>query len=211
MSKNLSPEERLLHLIRRHDKPEAENKPAPPPQAAVLENPVRILPEEAKAKKRFRLSFNFGVFNFLLVLGAIILVGYLGLEIFKLKEEKITLSLPRPSSLEEDKKEEEPPEKPYAYYSKEIGQKELFKTSILQGEEKPTAAAGSSTLADLSANLTLLGIVLDDRAQAIIQDKKTQKSYFLYKGNSIGEIKVEDILESKVILSYQGEKIELVP
>ncbi|MBU1912737.1 MAG: hypothetical protein KKB22_04305 [Candidatus Omnitrophica bacterium] len=58
-------------------------------------------------------------------------------------------------------------------------------------------------------NLNLLGIIIGDNNQAIIEDKTLKKTYFLYKGDSFGDLKVYDIKESAVILDYKGEKIEL--
>lgn len=217
MRKDLPPEERLLRLIRGQDKKETETKPSPGQEGTALAKATTIPTLSPMAEKRPEASFSFSIFNlfnFLLVIIAITLIGYLGWQILNLKEGKdnlplisrtVDVSLP-----EADTEIEEEPSKPYSYYSQEIGKKDLFKSSVLQGQEGQTAAAVSS-LSDLSANLVLLGIVLDQRPQAIIEDAKTKKSYFLYKGDSIGEIKVEDILESKVILSYQQEKIELVP
>jgi cell division protein FtsL len=62
---------------------------------------------------------------------------------------------------------------------------------------------------DIKANLNLLGIVTGDNNQAIIEDKNLKKTFFLYKGDNIGELKVYDIKNNAVILDYKGEKIEL--
>jgi len=62
---------------------------------------------------------------------------------------------------------------------------------------------------EILANLNLLGIITGDNNQAIIEDKTLKKTYFLYKGDSLGDLKVYDIKESAVILDYKGEKIEL--
>jgi hypothetical protein len=59
-------------------------------------------------------------------------------------------------------------------------------------------------------NFNLLGIITGDNNQAIIEDKILKKTFFLYKGDSLGELlKVYDIKDSVVILEYNGEKIEL--
>ena len=55
----------------------------------------------------------------------------------------------------------------------------------------------------------LLGIITGDEDQAVIEDKSGEKSYFLYKGDSFKDFTVYDIKESRVILDYRGEKIEL--
>lgn len=62
---------------------------------------------------------------------------------------------------------------------------------------------------DLPKGLSLLGIVKGDRNQAIIEDKEAKKTFFLYKGDTFGEFKVYDIKNSRVILDYKGNKIEL--
>lgn len=63
---------------------------------------------------------------------------------------------------------------------------------------------------EILANLNLLGIIRGDNDQAIIEDKTLKKTFFLYKGDSLGELlKVYDIKESAVILEYKGERVEL--
>lgn len=62
---------------------------------------------------------------------------------------------------------------------------------------------------DILGNLNLLGIIRGDNDQAIIEDKTLKKTFFLYKGDSLGELKVYDIKDSAVILEYEGEKVEL--
>lgn len=58
-------------------------------------------------------------------------------------------------------------------------------------------------------NFNLLGIIRGDNDQAIVEDKTLKKTFFLYKGDLMGELKVYDIKDSAVILDYKGEKIEL--
>ena len=58
-------------------------------------------------------------------------------------------------------------------------------------------------------DLNLLGVITGDDNQAIIEDTKTKKTFFLYKGDSFREFKVYDIREGSVTLDYEGERIEL--
>jgi hypothetical protein len=55
----------------------------------------------------------------------------------------------------------------------------------------------------------LLGVIRGDNDQAIIEDKTLKKTFFLYKGDLLGELKVYDIKDSAVILEYKGEKTEI--
>ena len=58
-------------------------------------------------------------------------------------------------------------------------------------------------------DLSLKGIIAGDKPQAIIEDEKSKKSFFLYKGESINDIRVEDIQSDRVILRVNGEVLEL--
>ncbi|MFH1854067.1 MAG: hypothetical protein ABH815_02020 [Candidatus Omnitrophota bacterium] len=71
-------------------------------------------------------------------------------------------------------------------------------------EKKPSVSKE-----DVLKNLNLLGIVAGDDNQAIIEDLESKKTHFLYTGDNLGEYKVLDIKDNKVLLEYKGEKIEL--
>ncbi len=58
-------------------------------------------------------------------------------------------------------------------------------------------------------DLNLLGIVSGDNPQAIIEDKKSQKTYFLKKGDFLGDFELKDIQKGKVILDLSGQQFEL--
>ena len=62
---------------------------------------------------------------------------------------------------------------------------------------------------ELVKNLTVLGIITGDDVQVIIEDKEAKKTFFLYKGDSFGDFKVNEIKDNGVILDYKAEKIEL--
>lgn len=67
----------------------------------------------------------------------------------------------------------------------------------------------SIPIKELAKDLNLLGIVTGDDNQAVIEDKGTKKTFFLYEGEELREFTVYDIKESSVILDYKGERIEL--
>lgn len=97
-------------------------------------------------------------------------------------------------------------------------------TQINETEVKPVTNDSEENIADVSAinreiksiskeeilgNLNLLGIITGNNNQAIIEDKALKKTFFLYKGDRFGELKVDEIKDNLVILDYKGEKIEL--
>ena len=62
----------------------------------------------------------------------------------------------------------------------------------------------------LAARLTLMGIISGNPAQAIIEDSQTRKTYFVSAGQMVADGAVLDqVLDNRVILSLEGEKIEL--
>jgi len=194
------PEEKLLRLIR--GKPKKSERASSSLEARPKEY-TSIRPK--KPHDFYRLGVA------LLILIVVFGTGYtifestlpqLGLKIDDLRE-----------TVTEDKMDKEPTEilsaKPYSYYSEYIDSRDIFKTDLLSGK-----GAGDSLDASLVgklSNLTLVGIVLDKIPQAIIEHEKDQKTYFLKKGDSIDEVKVVDISEGKVTLSFEEEEFELKP
>ncbi|MBU3910954.1 MAG: hypothetical protein KKD90_00025 [Candidatus Omnitrophica bacterium] len=61
----------------------------------------------------------------------------------------------------------------------------------------------------LAVDLNLLGIITGDEKQAIIEDRKEGKAYFLYPGDNLEGFEVISITDTGVILDRDGEKIEL--
>ena len=43
----------------------------------------------------------------------------------------------------------------------------------------------------------------------MVEDTKSYKTFFVKRGDLIGEVKVEAIFKDKIILSYEGDEVEL--
>lgn len=199
MEKGISPEERLLRLIKKGTKPQGLTEKKDEGISAEKQK-ARLVTKEQK-RESIKVISRF-LLLFLLLLG-----GYFLFELITSRPADILVEIP--GALEEVP-EAEPVTllQPFEFYTKEIGRRELFTSLIPKEEGKPEPVV---TLKDLTANLSLIGIIeSDSRLQAIVEDRKQQKTYFLYKGDSIGEIKIKDILEGKVILGYGEEELELV-
>jgi len=80
---------------------------------------------------------------------------------------------------------------------------ELVKESDVVEEKK-------KALQDLLKDLALVGISWGKYPQAMIENTEAKQTYFLKKGEVINNLKIERILRNKVILSYEGEKAELI-
>ncbi|MCU0665998.1 MAG: hypothetical protein MUF05_02775 [Candidatus Omnitrophica bacterium] len=78
-------------------------------------------------------------------------------------------------------------------------------------------SAGSGTIDPVAAdiagelfkNINLVGIMLEPTPQAVIEDKKNQRTYYLTVGQSFGDMTVEEIHDGKIIIDYKGQKMEL--
>jgi type II secretory pathway component PulC len=98
--------------------------------------------------------------------------------------------------------------KGYSYYSNRISGRNIFGAgSSVQGESQVSDTESSQELA--GGGLGLVGIIPGANPQAIVEDKKNQKTYYLIKGQSINGIMLEDIDKDKVMLDYKGKKMTL--
>ena len=74
-----------------------------------------------------------------------------------------------------------------------------------------TAKTGMSGLAkQVASRLSLMGIVSGPPGEAVIEDSETKKTYFVMTGQTVVEgATLERVLDHRVILDLDGEKIEL--
>lgn len=196
MRDNITPEEKLLRLIRKEKKPASSVRESKP-QTTVKQH---IYPSIQKY-----LSFTYlrkaimAVFIIsCMYLAASLLYPLVGLKKIKLPEitsEKLT----------EQKAETAQEIKPYEFYLQGVKNRQIFGTVAGQETEKQIASVN----VDLIKEINLVGIISGENPQAIIEDKKIQKTYYVTKGQYIGEFQVEDIKEGKVILSFRGQRFEL--
>lgn len=104
--------------------------------------------------------------------------------------------------------------KAVSYYLEKIGERDIFRMGAAR---KMTGADGtqaemkvtSSRILDATETLKLVGISWSNDPDAIIEDTKDTKTFFVKTGQKIGDVKVQAIFKDKVVLSYQGEETEL--
>lgn len=197
MKENIAPEEKLLRLIR-GPKKQAQGGPA---------NIAAKTPARAKfAGLKFRLPANLDVNRIIriaFILASLYLAFSLLYPFFGIK--KIKLASVTKEITVDKKDTDEPAVKPYEYYAADLKNRQIFGTPAAQQAAGPVSAAN----ADLIKDISLVGIISGENPQAVIEDKKSQKTYYLTSGQFIGEIQVEKILDGKIILNYKGERFEL--
>ena len=87
---------------------------------------------------------------------------------------------------------------------KETGQRNMF--SFLPPKAE---AAVTTEVPTVITDFKLVGILWSDKPQAMIEDTKEQKTYFLSAGEKIKEVAVKRILRNKVILDKDGQEWDL--
>lgn len=212
---NASPEEKLLRLIRQPAQKDTDKKQAPADanaskkKIAVGTSPA---PSKKPEKKKDALAFsgitafNFTAFNrfllFFIFVAASLFVAALLVDDPSRRAAFVLPSTPPELALKER------PARPFSYYDTVIAKRELFKSYTEERSARQAMPAGP-TFRDLIKNLNLMGIVSGEKLQAIIEDRQLNKTYFLYQGDYLGEIKIDEIQPDKVILEYRGEQVNL--
>ncbi|MCM8781664.1 MAG: hypothetical protein NC828_01200 [Candidatus Omnitrophica bacterium] len=120
-------------------------------------------------------------------------------------EAKIKFQMESPNQIEKESISQ-----PFSYFAEQVGSKTIFAPAVTEEITPKISVEEGPKLEDVKAQLNLLGVISGDNPQAIIEDKKTQKTYFLNRGSMFDDVVVKDILENKVILIYKEEEFELV-
>ncbi|MFQ5706625.1 MAG: hypothetical protein ACE5HO_04200 [bacterium] len=82
-----------------------------------------------------------------------------------------------------------------------------FRTEVAPSSEPVTVSAAE--MPGLAQRYSLLGVLMGEEPQAIVRENDTNTSLFLSKGQRINGYLVEQILEGKIILLQDGQRIEL--
>jgi hypothetical protein len=98
---------------------------------------------------------------------------------------------------------------PFLYYLEMVQRRNIFSPFAAKPKEKEEKNK-KENLKKLIAGLSLVGISLAENPYAMIEDKETGKTYFLNEGDKIRDFEIHSILKNKVILSYEGAKIDLM-
>ena len=222
-----SPEEKLLRLIRGEKKPKEKEKAVPHSEdtragsreggAATVVQKRNIAAQAAQPKGgRDYIKFvNITLIAVLVVIAGVLLADAIN---FKLRRPAyVSEAVPKvpphkvPPQREQEKAAEHPAPQPQSQPSSDT----FSNSDALVSRDlfRPPALAPATGIPQVSyeklKDLSLKGIIAGDKPQAIIEDEKNKKSYFLYKGESVNDIKVEDIQSDRVILRVNGEVLEL--
>lgn len=197
------PEEKLLKLIRGKGRPPAGTADAsasPSVAVSVMNVPLPLT----------RTRLRYGTRVLIIGLGCLLVVEFILLIVQAVQPPpRVTMPpLPEAPDAPEAQTDTPPPIPSLA----QSASRPLFTASPDVSEATSAgprpAPSGSASL--LASRLTLLGIIAGNPGQAIIEDSQTKKTYFVSPGQGVVEGAVVDqVLDNRVILDLQGEKIEL--
>lgn len=99
-----------------------------------------------------------------------------------------------------------------SFYSEKVRQRNIFEMGPKLTEEdagEVFTRLPSSLILEATQHLKLVGISWSDDPDAMIEDTRALRTFFVKRGEMLGDVKVEAIFKDKVVLSYSGEEIEL--
>lgn len=207
MNKEFTSEEKLLKLIRKKQKT---------PQPMLTDDSVTAR-QGSLDKKKADTKNELGNKDFLKTFNGILIVALVVLCVYAVINYTVSVKNNIPSVVMDDvpaeivvgeAQELKEDVRPYPLYQEIIEERDIF----MSPWEKPsTGAVQNTNSTELGNQYKIVGIVVDNNPQAIIEDVLNSQTIFAYKGDSVGSAVVEEIHEGKVIFLYNNEKIEMVP
>lgn len=232
---NITPEERLLKLIKEGTKAQKQDnadKPAEPirsaPQPAVpgeadlmQEKKAVSAPHRKVEFKKFFTITNVNKSLLVLFLLALAYAAYdLGLFIIPrlvgmTVKQNIDVSdyrKSRPAAEIKEKEAQATQIQPLTYYTQPMESRELFKSVVAETAKdigQTQAQATKIKLDETVKALALKGIIAGEPRQAVIEDAKSAKTYFVTTQDKIGDIIIEEITDTRVRLKLEGQSADL--
>lgn len=107
------------------------------------------------------------------------------------------------------KKKNISPLEPVSVYFNVAAKRDVF-NPVLPKAAVPVASVKAVPLSELTKDLRLVGIYWGEAPEAMLEDTSEKKTYFLKIGQTIKGIKVNSILEDRIILEYGDETMEFM-
>ena len=100
---------------------------------------------------------------------------------------------------------------PFTQYVQTLEGRNFFQ---LPKEKKPDAlkiVQKDPPLQDLTKNIKILGIMLSQKPQVIVQNLLTNETSILSLGDKFNDLKLTDIQKEKIIFEHQGQILQVSP
>lgn len=98
---------------------------------------------------------------------------------------------------------------PLSDYTRLLSRRQMFKVYEPPKPKPVGAPKPKVTLQQLLGGYTFVGIIFGEPPQAIVEEKRSKQSYYLSAGQYLGEIKIEKIERGKVTVSYGDETMDI--
>ena len=204
MHEGISPEERLLKHIRKPTvslNQDSINVKGGAQATAVLDKKVTEKIKEINL---------FPVLNRILIIIAVFLLAY-NMYVFFKNTRGVDILISKKITKAEDligKSLVLPEPKPYSFYAQRIVTRDIFESPLERSKRQEQS--GVLQVPEFARNLKLVGIVLDNTREAIIEDLENKNTWFVSEGDEIKGAVVESIEEGRVTLLLADEqRIEL--
>lgn len=210
MQEHISPEEKLLKLIRRKDRTSSKEEDVKKSNAGSANPSAKSSTKGVTSKNN--ISVILKASDKILLLAVFALSLYIGYELFFTGKNVNTL-VKEPLNITKGAGDEAGPivktvmPQPSDYYTSPAQARDLFDTAFTK---KTDEGKKSVSVSELTKNMRLVGIILGEVSEAIIEDLELRQTFFLHKGESFKNGIIEEIEESKVILSFGNQRVELV-
>ena len=214
--KGSTPEEQLLNLIEKGSDPKLQKAKKKKKFSIPIPNLLKFLPfkkgiaQTARKTRKRTVKISIALINNVLIVACSLIICF-SIFNFIFNKKDISKFLDTiPTTGYSSKPESDIAKlRPFLHYLALVQRRNIFRPIRLIADIDESKQ-NKETLQDLLKDLVLVGISWDKQPQAMIESKKTNQTYFLRAGESINNLRIESILENKVIFVYEGEKGELI-
>jgi len=96
-----------------------------------------------------------------------------------------------------------------SYYLDKVSQKDIFNMEEKKAKVSSAKDNNSEAVQEMAKHLRLVGISWSENPDAMIEDSRAMRTFFVKRGQMLGEFKVKAIYKDRVILEYNNQDIEL--
>ncbi|MCA9401629.1 MAG: hypothetical protein KC713_08375, partial [Candidatus Omnitrophica bacterium] len=161
--------------------------------------------------KPFTINFDILKAVNVLLLGCVVMAGGAALmEVLSVKKDiNPVTSQGEPVTIQQSSQDQMLQIQPFDFYRERLENTEVFIAPWQR--ESAEEQEQQEAVSPLSVRLKLVGIVMDENPQAIIEDNQAQQTYFVSVGETIAGAVVELITPDKVKLNEGQNILELMP
>lgn len=98
---------------------------------------------------------------------------------------------------------------PLSNYTTAVRRRKMFKVYEPPKPKTVGPTKPKVTLQQLLGGYTFVGIIGGDPPQAVVEEKRSKQSYYLSAGQYLGEIKIDKVQKGKVTVSYGDETMDI--